>query len=245
MKSRGAKIVLLVASIIVGVLIAINFNFDGQRTSMELNAREYQDAVEERNKLYTEISSLMDINKQSVDKINEYTYSDKKQEKIFESMKEQLGDYGRLTGLNEVKGPGVVIKINDGIINFSEATQTEVTSKILHDSDMEKLINELRAAGAQAIALNDYRIRPSTAIMCSWAFLEFEDGSSEKAPFNLYAIGDPAILKAYLHEDGSHLRQLMTRGLNIEFEELSEITMPAAKPFEFKYAEEYIEKNEE
>lgn len=244
MKNKSAKIVVFVASTIVGLLIALNFNFEGKRTS-QLSAKEYQDAIEERSRLYNEISNLHDINNDAVNKINEYTYSDEKQEKIFESMKNQLGDYGRLTGLNEVKGPGIVIRINDGIVNYSDLpTQYEVTSKIFHDKDMLQLLNEIRYAGAEAIAMNDYRIRPSSAIMCHWAFLIFEDETQLSAPFYLYAIGDPEMLRGKLLEDGSHLRQLMTRGLDITIENSDEIIMPAAKSFKFEYASEYVKKDE-
>lgn len=49
----------------------------------------------------------------------------------------------------------------------------------------------------------------------------------EYAPFNIYAIGDPEKLKAALMEDGSHIKQLMIRKLNIEIETRNKITMPA------------------
>lgn len=245
MKNKGAKIVVLVASAIVGLLIALNFNFEGQRTS-ELNALEYQDAIEERNKLYAEMTNLHEVNKEATEKISEYTNSGKEEEDILKSMMEQVADYGMLTGLNEVKGPGVSIKIVDGKVDYSDGSLSdyEKTSKILHDQDMERLINELRVAGAEAIALNDYRLRPSSGVICNWAFLVSEDDVQLGAPFYLYGIGNPEILKTTLLADGSFLRQLMIRGLNIEIEEKSEIIMPAATPFEFKYAEEYLKKDE-
>lgn len=242
MKRVGAKVIIFIASMIVGVLIALNFNIEGKRGT-QLDAKEYQNAIEERNILYKEIANLNDINYETNSRINEYLNSDETEEKIIQSMREQLADYSMVTGQSEVKGPGIIIKITDGVIDYNTDTTDQVARKIFHDSDMSLLINQIRTAGAEAIALNDYRIRPSFGVVCGWAFLRFEDDVMEYAPFSIYAIGDPEVLKSQMLEEGSHLRTLMIRGLNIEIETSEEIVMPAATPFEFKYAEEYIKKD--
>lgn len=105
--------------------------------------------------------------------------------------------------------------------------EEDINSKLLHDSDMALVLNELRNAGAEAISVNNHRVIPWSGVICNWAFIGFEDGSMEYAPFNIYAIGDPEKLKAALMEDGSHIKQLMIRKLNIEIETRNKITMPA------------------
>ena len=204
----------------------MNFNFEGIQSYTELNAAQYQDAVEERANLYKDIGNIKEENQDITNKINNYVRNDTKNDKILEDMKAQIIDYGMFTGLTEVKGPGIVLKINDGTTNVNEESQYEVMNKILHDSDMALILNELRKAGAEALAVNNHRVVPWSGVICNWAFIGFEDGAMESAPFKIYAIGDPEKLKAAVLEEGSHINQLIIRKLYVDIEEVDEITMP-------------------
>ncbi|MGL4108170.1 DUF881 domain-containing protein [Clostridium sp. LP20] len=238
MKNNSTKIAVLIGTIILGFLITINFNFNEIQPSTQLNAREYQNIIEEKQKLLKQISSLREGNASISSKINNYSYEDKKQDKIVEDMIRQLADYGMLTGLNEVKGPGLVIKLTDGTYNGAEDSYYDSMSKILHDSDMALLFNEIRVAGAEAIAVNNHRVSPLTAVICKAAYLGFEDGDQVNAPFSIYIIGDPDSLEEVLTRDGSHLRRLRTRGLFLEIEKKEEIKMPSANIRNMSFMEE-------
>jgi uncharacterized protein YlxW (UPF0749 family) len=207
-----------------------------------LNAKEYQNAIETKNNLIKQVASLRQINSETQLKVDKYNNSDIDNVKILEDMKMQIADYGRLTGLNEVKGPGLIITINDGSINKSEDTESIARRKYLHDIDMAIVLNEIRYAGAEAIAINKHRISSLTAVSCTYAFLGFEDKTTEYAPFNVYAIGNPETLKASLFQQGSFLNQLLIRGLSVEVEVKDEITMPASNIGLMEYAKEYINK---
>lgn len=241
MKNKSAKIALFIATLIVGILIGLNFKFDG-KASKQLTAKEYQNAIEERSHLYKQITLLEKNNREFQEKIDTYKNSDKKNEKVLKDMRNQLADYGMLTGLNEVRGPGLVITINDAIIN-DEDTRYDVMSKILHDSDMALIINEIRASGAEAISINNHRVTPSTAVVCNSAFLGFDDGGREAAPFNIYVIGNGELIEESLNSEGSHLRVLKQfRGLEVTIEKRDEIVMPAASNSTIEYAKENINK---
>ncbi|WP_338627440.1 DUF881 domain-containing protein [Clostridium baratii] len=244
MKKTSGGLILFFASIFVGLLIAFNINFSKIFESpLRFNAKEYQNAIAERNDLYKEITNLKNRNKDIQDTINKYKYDDKKQDNILESMKNQFKDYGMITGNTEVQGPGILLTINDGNIDLSKDTEFETKSKIFHDNDMALVINDLRKAGAEAIAINNHRVMPNTGVICNWAFLGFEDETTEYAPFYIYAIGDPDTLEAALYEDGSHVRELMIRELSVKLEKKDNILMPAASKFSSSnYMKEYTEK---
>jgi len=242
MKNIKAKIVVFFSTILVGFLIATNYNFQGSSSNLKLNAKEYQNAIETKNNLIKQVASLRQINSDTKTKVDKYNNSDIDNVKILEDMKMQVADYGRLTGLNEVKGPGLVITINDGSINKNEDTQSTTIQKYLHDADMARVLNEIRYAGAEAIAINKHRVSPLTGVNCDYAFLMFEDKTADYAPFNVYVIGNPETLKASLFQQGSFLNQLLIRGLSVEVEIKAEITMPAANIGQMEYAKEYINK---
>lgn len=241
MKNKGSKIAVFIGSLILGILIAINFNFD-RIASKQLTAKEYKDATEERTKLYKQISSLSESNREFQERINKYKNDDKNNEKVLEDMRNMVADYGMITGMNEVKGSGLVVTINDAIINFEEDTQYEAMNKILHDSDLALVINEARASGAEAIAINNHRVTPGTGVVCNNAFIGFEDKDMEAAPFNIYMIGNTELMEEALTAEGSHIRILRYRGLDVTIEKKEEIIMPAANQYNIEFAEEYVNK---
>ncbi|NRT70751.1 DUF881 domain-containing protein [Clostridium beijerinckii] len=226
MKNNKGFFFVFIATIILGVLISMNFNFKGIQSYSQLNATEYQNAVEERAALYRDIGNLQEDNNEKKDKIRNYAQNDKKNDKILDDMKNQISDYKSFIGSNNVEGPGIILKINDGTTNALEENTDEINNKLLHDNDMALVLNELRVAGAEAISVNNHRILPWSGVICNWAFLGFDDGGMEYAPFNIYAIGDPEKLKAALLEDGSHIKQLMLRKLYVDIKVVDKIIMP-------------------
>ncbi|ABR33761.1 MULTISPECIES: DUF881 domain-containing protein [Clostridium] len=226
MKNNKGFFFVFIATIILGVLISMNFNFKGIQSYSQLNATEYQNAVEERAALYRDIGNLQEDNNEKKDKIRNYAQNDKKNDKILDDMKTQISDYKSFIGSNNVEGPGIILKINDGTTNALEENTDEINNKLLHDNDMALVLNELRVAGAEAISVNNHRILPWSGVICNWAFLGFDDGGMEYAPFNIYAIGDPEKLKAALLEDGSHVKQLMLRKLYVDIKVVDKIIMP-------------------
>lgn len=226
MKNNKGFFFVFIATIILGTLISMNFNFERIRSYSQLNSAEYQNAVEERAGLYKEIGNLKEDTLEKKSKINKYTSNYIKDDKILEDMKAQISDYEMFIGLNKVEGPGIVLTIKDGKTNPLEESTDEIDNKLLHYYDMELILNELRVAGAEAISVNNHRVVPWTGVVCSWAFMGFDDGSMEYAPFNIYVIGDPEKLKAALLEDGSHVKELIFRKLYVNIEKKDKITMP-------------------
>lgn len=229
MKNSKGFFFVFIATIILGVLISINFNFAGIQSYSQLNSTEYQNAVEERATLYKEIGNLKEDNIEKKDKIRNYAKNYTKNDKILDDMKAQISDYEMFIGLNKIEGSGIILKINDGTTNALEESTDEINSKLLHDNDMALILNELRVAGAEAISVNNHRIVPWSGVICNWAFIGFDDGGMEYAPFNIYVIGDPEKLKAALLEDGSHVKELMFRKLYVDIQEIDQIIMPPTR----------------
>jgi len=224
MKRISSKIVILISSIITGFLIANNVGLGSKLINLSLNSLEYKNAVEERNNLYTEIENIKNENIGLKYKIISYKGTDKeKKEKLIQDMKAQLTDYGNLSGINSVKGPGIIIKIQDGNINKLTDTQFEIWRKIFHENDMALVLNEIRKTSAEAIILNDHRILTNTGVSCYWAHIGFEDETMKSAPFYIYAIGDVDEIYAVLTSEDSYLEKLKPRGIKVEIEKKDEI----------------------
>lgn len=226
MKNITGKIFVLVASITTGFFITNNINIDKTKTNLSLNAVEYKNAVEERNNLYKELENIRSDNIDLKHSINKYEGNDpEKNKKLVEDMRNLLIDYGALSGIKDVTGRGVVLKIQDGDMDTLLDTNLDIARKLFHDNDIALVLNEIRNTSAEAIAINGHRILPNTGVICRWAFIGFEDDSDVWAPLYIYIIGDPEEIKASLLSENGYIQKLILRGIKIEIEIKEEITI--------------------
>lgn len=237
---KSSKAVIMLSTAIVGFLIVSNYNVNGQMSSNQVSYSKYKEIQEEKNQLISDISNLTEENNNMQITLHQYSLTSNRQQ-VVDDMKEQLKQYAMLSGINEVKGAGVVIKINDGDYS-SESSSEAKLSKILHDKDVECVLNDIRAAGAEAISINDHRVDPYSGVKCKWAFIVFDDEDEVYPTFNFYCIGDPDSLKAGLTKEGGYINKLMIRGLDVTIEKKSEIVLKASSIPKLNYAKEYTKK---
>lgn len=242
MKNYSNKFFILISSIILGFLIVTNIGINKSGILFSMNSVEYKDAIEERSQLYDDITALSDDNYELSKKIAALSSNNNydNNEKVIEHMKEQLDIYSELAGTVKTNGPGIILTIYDGEYDINKDNQLEVNRRTLHSSDAALVLNELRTAGAEGIAINNYRILNTTGLVCAWAFIRFEENGNEMegSPFKFYALGDPDQLEAALLSEGSHINELLIRKLNITIEKFDEIELPkATKSIEPKFME--------
>ncbi|WP_300381773.1 DUF881 domain-containing protein [Clostridium sp.] len=226
MKNIKSKIFILLACIIIGFLISNNITVNKNRTNVSLNALEYKNAVDQRNKLYNEIDIIKSNNIDLRYNINKYKANDPEANKrLVEEMRKNLIDYGALSGTMNVTGRGVVLRVKDGVYDKVLDTNDDIMRKLLHEDDMALILNEIRNTSAEAIAIEDHRILPSTGVSCHVAFIGFEDETKESGPFNIYIIGDPEEIKASLFSENGHIQNLILREIKVDIEIREEITI--------------------
>ncbi|MBC7105932.1 MAG: DUF881 domain-containing protein, partial [Firmicutes bacterium] len=80
------------------------------------------------------------------------------------ALRQELEQARILAGVVEVKGPGVEVTLNDS--NQPVQPGQNPNLYVLHDEDVLKVLNELRAAGAEALAINGERLGPTSEIRC-------------------------------------------------------------------------------
>lgn len=230
MKKPTDRLFIFIATIIIGILITINLKHSRTASIFKMNASEYKDATEERNVLLEEIRNLHEDNNNMAEKITDYQLGGEKSINIVTDMKDQLVDYSLINGKTEVTGPGIVLKLNDAPYSITEDTAVEIGRRTLHDIDVAMILNELRAAGAEVLAINSYRITTDTSVDCGWAFIGFNDKEQtiEEAPFYFYAIGDPEQLETAIFAEGSYINKLIIRQLEVELEKKDNIVIPAS-----------------
>lgn len=106
-----------------------------------------------------------------------------------------------LAGLTDVQGPGLVVTLNDSKHTIPNAPPELLMGNIIHDVDLALTVNELKAAGAEAVSLNNQRIAAMTPIRCAGPTV-FVNNIPQTPPFVIKAIGDPVTLQGAMNLPG-------------------------------------------
>lgn len=128
----------------------------------------------------------------------------------------------KIIGMTEVTGPGVIVTLSDSKKDAS--TALNVSDLLVHDLDVLSVINELKNAGAEAIAINNQRIVPTSSISCGGNIINI-NGEKVGAPFEIKAIGLPEQLAA-LSRQGGYLEILKEASVGVELKKSNNITIP-------------------
>ncbi|WP_251440908.1 DUF881 domain-containing protein [Veillonella intestinalis] len=137
-------------------------------------------------------------------------------------------------GLTDVSGPGVVITINDSKVPVKDNENPNLY--LIHDEDLLRVLNELRAGGAEAIAINDQRLVGTSEVRCAGPTV-MVNGKVFAPPFVIKAIGDPKTLSAALTMRGGVVESLKYWGIELKIQKEDNIVVPA---FSGTFKEEHL-----
>jgi len=133
-----------------------------------------------------------------------------------------------LAGLTSVKGPGIVVTLNDSKKPYTNMLPSNFPPpNIIHDTDINQIINELKQAGAEAVSVNDQRLVAVSAVRCAGPTV-YVNNTQAAPPFVIRAIGDPKTLLPALNFPGgvadtaSHFDPAMVKS-----EVVKHLTIPA------------------
>lgn len=135
------------------------------------------------------------------------------------AMSRELENLRTLAGLRAMHGPGVVVLLQDA--RTQPSTPVNVTYQ-----DLVSVINELWAAGAEAIAVNEQRVTAMTGFSQVGGTVKV-NLQSITAPFTIVALGDPVTLEGALNIRGGLVEGLRALGLSITISRRNELAVPA------------------
>lgn len=107
-----------------------------------------------------------------------------------------------LAGLTPVQGPGLIVTLRDSKMRIAGAPPSALpvpgAPTLIHDTDINQAVNELKAAGAEAIAVNDQRLAGMSPIRSAGPTV-YVNNNPQTPPFVIRAIGDARALQAALN----------------------------------------------
>jgi uncharacterized protein YlxW (UPF0749 family) len=102
-------------------------------------------------------------------------------------------------GLEPMHGPGLVVTLNDAQRDAAGRFPGDASADdlVVHQQDIEAVLNAMWSAGAEAIQMQDQRIIATSAPLCVGNTLLL-NGRTYSPPYAITAIGDPAAMQAAL-----------------------------------------------
>ncbi len=141
---------------------------------------------------------------------------------------------------SELRGPGLRVQMWDAPAVLPEDSPFDVNDLVVHQQDLEGVINALWAGGAEAISVQGQRLTVKSAVRCVGNVLLLH-GRQYSPPYVIEAIGDPDDLRQALEASPAvriYLQYVDAVGLGWQVATVSNLTIPAANPSTFAHAQE-------
>jgi uncharacterized protein YlxW (UPF0749 family) len=224
MARRYENIIIFFAALLLGITLTIQF-----RTAQQGVGIITSDTVPQlNNELHNTKSEIESLRQQLADlrgRVENYERAMNEQGNVNEILQDQLETVRTLAGLTEVEGPGIEIVLNDSKWELTHGNDPNLL--LVHDEDILTVVSELKAAGAEAIAINGQRIMFNSEIRCGGPTINI-NSVRYAPPYTIAAIGEPNTLFGYMSSaEGGYLDLLEYYGLEVSIQQKESITIPA------------------
>ncbi|MBQ6686597.1 MAG: DUF881 domain-containing protein [Firmicutes bacterium] len=226
MKMKKTTLLLLCAiSILTGFFLAVQIQTPGKSMKLYVGSKAL---VDMKAKVAGELQNgenlrqRIEETKQRIEE-TKILMEDDQSEELLASNAVIAEYYKTISGMTDLVGPGVEVVIDDS--NRDLTIWEDVNDVIVHDSDVLLILNDLLAAGAEAISLNGHRIVHTSAVSCG-GYIVHVNGVPEAKPFRIQAIGDPAVLSAAMLAPNSY-GSFIKDSVKFQVTALDEVFIPA------------------
>lgn len=142
-------------------------------------------------------------------------------------------------GLTAVAGPGLTVTLDDSHETFNDPN-IDMNALVVHQSDVQDVVNALWSGGAEAMSIMDERISFTSAVRCVGNTLLL-NGRVFSPPFRIAAIGPSDAMRAKLDASPGvalYRRDAASYGLGYKVEDAGSLTIAAfTAPIGLTYAE--------
>lgn len=235
MKIKKEKIII---SIIIGIMffiltmvIFIQFKTISHTDINSLETMQESELRTEITGLKTKYEETLSKLEETNSKIKEYQETINTDKQASEVLQGELINSRNILGKNSVQGEGIIVTLKD--------VEVGKYGKI-YAKDLIQLLNELKAAGAEAISINDQRIILNSYVVDITSTYISVNGERIVSPYVVKAIGDITYLESGLSQKQyGYIDTMKNEGKDITLEKSNKILINAYNGnLTFKYAKE-------
>ncbi len=214
------KIMFGLISTVLGILISMSI-----REKAEIMSPMSIEKIENYNRELNIVENQINVDKEIISHIKssiEEKSSPFYQDELKRSLQNELKELKILSGEYDIKGEGIVIMIDDS----KNEDYKNTNLGIIHDIDIMIILNELKAAGVDAISINDVRVMGDSEIKCMGPTVKV-DGHSKATPFIIKAVGDMEMIYNIMSDKNSYINLLETTYyMDVKVEKNKNIIIP-------------------
>ena len=215
---KQGRVALAFVCVVLGIMLAVQF-----RTTQDIRSTIPYQRAEDLSQRLKQAEKERDVALRQLQEVQNST--------LGETIAKEAAMFRMAAGYLPVQGPGVVVTIDDSKRAMKPGENPNLY--LIHDDDMLKVINELWAAGAEAISINQQRLVVGSEIRCAGPTISVNN-SRYSPPYEIRAIGDPKTLEASLKMRGGVIETLQFWGIQAVVK-----TQPVVKVAAFKGAHKY------
>ena len=211
-KTKHTKLLVLLVCAILGFMLAMQLKSTGRQKTIPVQRAEelserLKAAEKDRERLTAEIESL------------------KGGTAGFDKETQRLKN---MAGETALEGKGVILTIDDSTIPTTKTGSDTTNLYVIHDEDLLRVVNELRAAGAEAISINGQRLIANSEIRCTGPTVVINE-TRLAAPFVISAIGNPQTMESSLKIRGGVLENFKFWGIKADLKQSDSVKVPPVK----------------
>jgi uncharacterized protein YlxW (UPF0749 family) len=227
---KDNQVILSFVLLVTGFILALSYEITNERQA-ELNPgyeREWKHEDQLRNQIIMEQTANIRLQEElrsyqsevrSLEK--DLATHDEEKEVITTNLLEDVERLRKLVGSVKVSGPGIEIALEDASYVPDGAN---VNDYIVHEAHVQQVVHELYVSGAEAIAINGYRLSHQSYIQCAGPVI-MVDGNVSSAPFVITAIGDADKLDSSLGIIGGVKDQLLNDEITVRIQKKNVIEL--------------------
>lgn len=219
MRSRKGQISIMAVCLVLGIMLSVQFK-NSQNSEINLRGSRSDEVYEK----YIQVSDERDSLAAEVDSLREKLVNVRNDNNATKELQDELKKSNMAAGLLPVKGSGITVTLNDSPRQLQPGE--DPNSLLVHDSDIQDVVSELRASGAEAISINNERIIAMSEIRCAGTTI-LVNTNKIAPPFVVKAIGDPQMMESGLTIKGGVVQKLKDYGLIVQIQKSENVQIPA------------------
>lgn len=238
MKNKSGIIVIAVLALLIGLIISIQIGTtEGSDIGGLIPVAKAEGLEQELRELRAEKEAIMEEYLDLEDRLKEIEEKNLSDDALLRAATKDLERYKMSSGVVDVKGPGVIITVDDPIPTEDNPGDGYSTIMVRYDL-LLSLVNKLKDAGAEAISINGQRIIAITEISLAGDNVNINTVPTAP-PYSIKAIGNPETLESTLTIRYGIVETMRNSyGLQVTIAKQDELQIPRySGVIKFRYAE--------
>jgi uncharacterized protein YlxW (UPF0749 family) len=186
---KGYRTVMFIGFVLFGILINVQLRSTlASNPNADTSAKEYAIELEKERNEGKRLMEQLAVKEAELEQLWQNLGTNSNNQEINELLRKRDFEYLR-AGLTTVSGRGIVITMEDA----PAKGELDVNEYIIHDGNINDVLEALKENGAQAISINGERVVFNTKPVCAGPTIIVNE-NRYPPPYVIEAIGDPDVL---------------------------------------------------